>query len=269
MSTRVVIARDGEREGEFTEVYHHADSYPAGLGACLRKFLRRYFQTNLTHHDLGHVTSLGKARRNLGRLRRGHNLGGKMKRFLFVPAIVFLFPLNYLSTSKLDTDSILNRLQIQSRPVPDAAAMTYSALRSESFEVAKVFGRASGCQDATPEFINQVTTDAVGSGLDPRIAASTIAVESACNPMAISSKGAVGYMQVRPTVWKSGYDFSKVNLLNPSDNLRVGIEILAGLVSQYGLADGLHRYNGTGVGCKTCDADYVPRILALARWQKP
>jgi len=192
-----------------------------------------------------------------------------MKRLLLVPAVIFLLPFSFLSTAKLDTDSILNRLQIQSRPVPDAAAMTYSALRSESFEVAKVFGRASGCQDATPEFINQVTTNAVGSGLDPSIAASTIAVESACNPMAISSKGALGYMQVRPTVWKSGYDFSKVNLLNPSDNLSVGTEILASLVSHYGLADGLRRYNGTGVGCKTCDGDYAPRILALARWQKP
>ena len=269
MSTRAVMARVGEHEGEFSGVYHHADSYPTGPGACLRKLLRVYFQNNLIQSDSGYGANLGKPRRYLGRLRRGQNLGGKMKRLLFVPAIVFLIPMSFLSTSKLDTDSILNRLQIQSRPVPDAAAMTYSALRSESFEVAKVFGRASGCQDATPEFINQVTTNAVGSGLDPSVAASTIAVESACNPMAISSKGALGYMQIRPTVWKSGYDFSKVNLLNPSDNLRVGTEILAGLVSHYGLADGLHRYNGTGVGCKTCDADYAPKILALARREKP
>jgi hypothetical protein len=47
MSTRSVIARVGEHEGEFSGVYHHSDGYPTGLGAYLWKHLHQHFKGNL------------------------------------------------------------------------------------------------------------------------------------------------------------------------------------------------------------------------------
>jgi hypothetical protein len=41
MSTRAVIARVGEHEGEFSGRYVHADGYPTGMGQTLWTLLHR------------------------------------------------------------------------------------------------------------------------------------------------------------------------------------------------------------------------------------
>jgi len=150
-------------------------------------------------------------------------------------------------------------------PVPPEFAYNYSPYRTASIEVAKVFGRSPSCANADADFITEVGRTAVYNGLDPRIAAATIAVESGCNDFAVSSRGAIGLMQIRVSSWKNQYDFGgKVNLLNRHDNVRVGTEILSKLVQQYGTAEGLHRYNGLGQDCATCDPSYAAKILSLA-----
>lgn len=150
-------------------------------------------------------------------------------------------------------------------PIPPTFAYEYSLYRTAPIEVAKVFGRSTGCANTDAEFITEVGNTAVHNGLDPRIAAATIAVESGCNDFAISSRGAVGLMQIHISSWKSKYDFGgKVNLLNRHDNVKVGTEILSKLVQQYGVVEGLHRYNGLGEGCETCDPGYAAKILSLA-----
>lgn len=147
---------------------------------------------------------------------------------------------------------------------PEVPELKYSILRTGPLEVAKVFGRAQGCQDMEPELIEQISTTAVRRGTDPRIVAATIAVESGCNPYAVSSRGAIGMMQVVPRVWKSEYNFEDVNLFNRRENIETGTEILSNLIEQYGVYEGIRRYQGTGEGCPTCDAGYVPKILNLA-----
>jgi soluble lytic murein transglycosylase-like protein len=62
-------------------------------------------------------------------------------------------------------------------------------------------------------------------------------------------------------VWKEKYDFQQVNLLNRADNVRVGTEILSGLVQQFGTHEGIRRYQGLGPGG---DGLYVEKILNLA-----
>lgn len=146
-------------------------------------------------------------------------------------------------------------------PKPPAEAYKYGLERTGPFEVAKVLGRSAGCQNADMDFIQLVSSTALHVGLDPRIAAATIAVESSCNQFAVSAKGAIGEMQVVPSVWKSEFDFGDVNLLNPRDNIETGTKILAGLIEQYGVDEGLHRYNGLGVGG---DPAYTQKILVLS-----
>jgi len=131
-------------------------------------------------------------------------------------------------------------------------------------EVALVFGRSVGCTDADPLLIATVAREAVNAGLPPKVLASTIAVESQCNPYAISSKGAVGLTQVQVKTWKTSFDFGKVNLFNPADNIHIGARIMAGLVKEHGLSRGVQLYNGAGVGCDTCDGGYSNRVIALA-----
>lgn len=151
------------------------------------------------------------------------------------------------------------------RSTPKPPALHYSIWRTAPLTVAEVFGRAQGCADASPDLIEMTARAALSANLDPAIAAATVAVESSCNNYAISSRGAVGLMQVMPKIWSTHYDFSgTINLFNEEDNIRVGSEIMAGLIQQHGTAEGIQLYNGAGVGCPTCDAGYSARILTLA-----
>lgn len=131
-------------------------------------------------------------------------------------------------------------------------------------EVALVFGRSTGCSNADPLLIDTVARDAVKVNMPPKVLAATIAVESQCEPYAVSSRGALGLSQVMPKIWKNKFDFETVNLLNPQDNVRVGATIMAGLIHEHGLARGVQLYNGAGVGCETCDGGYSNKVLALA-----
>lgn len=146
-----------------------------------------------------------------------------------------------------------------STPEPDPKQFT------AALDVARVFGRSPGCAEADSKLITDVATEALRTGIDPRVLAATVAVESSCNQYATSNKGAIGLMQVTPRTWKGTYDFDrKFNLLNAEDNIHVGAAILAGYLKQYGVPSGLHHYNGMGVSCDVCDAGYADKIIALA-----
>lgn len=133
------------------------------------------------------------------------------------------------------------------------------------WEVAKVFGRDDGCKDADQILGRIVAEAALKNDIAPRDVAATISVESNCNIYATSVRGAIGLMQVMPSVWKSVYDFqNKVNLLNQKDAVETGTEILAGYEKKYGRVSGILHYQGMGTGCPTCDGAYTSKILRLA-----
>lgn len=166
-----------------------------------------------------------------------------------------------------DFDNITEiSLRNNRRMLPSVPALGYSVWRTGPLDVAKVFGRSPGCTDASPELINQVTKAAVYAGLDPALAAATVAVESGCNPYAVSNRSAIGLMQIVPKVWKNDFDFrGSINLFNEQDNLNVGTKIMAKYVADFGLQAGVRHYNGMGTTCDTCDGAYVNKILSLAK----
>lgn len=152
---------------------------------------------------------------------------------------------------------------VMAAPAPKAPAYTPEYLAA--LEVAKVYGRAPACATADADQIQATAKASLAAGLDSALAAATVATESGCDPLAISKSEAVGEMQVMPRIWKAKYDFTgKVNLLNRDDNLRVGTEILAGLVKQYGNAGGLARYQGMDTTSPAYDPAYIGKILTLA-----
>jgi transglycosylase-like protein with SLT domain len=146
-------------------------------------------------------------------------------------------------------------------PMLDQTNQQYVA----ALDVARVFGRAPGCAEANATLIGKVASEALRAGLDARVFAATVAVESSCDSMAVSRRGAIGLTQVMPKIWKGTFDFEHtINLFNSDDNLHAGATILSDLIKQYGLAEGVRHYNGTGTDCADCDGNYVPKILGLA-----
>lgn len=149
---------------------------------------------------------------------------------------------------------------------PGAPQLEFSPYHAAPIEVARVFSRSQRCAEADAEFIEMVAQEAIRAGIDPRMLAATIVVESSCNQYAVSNRGAVGYMQVVPRVWKNRYDIAgQYNLFNDRDNLHVGATILSELVQNYGVWEGVRRYQGIGQDCRTCDMAYTTKILTLAQ----
>jgi soluble lytic murein transglycosylase-like protein len=86
--------------------------------------------------------------------------------------------------------------------------------------------------------------DAVATrqGLNPHLVHSIIRVESSGRPSAVSSKSAVGLMQVMPSVWTK---WTKRQLLDPETNLYAGTTILKHYLKQSrSLDEALHKYSG-------------------------
>jgi soluble lytic murein transglycosylase-like protein len=140
-----------------------------------------------------------------------------------------------------------------------------TAVQDAEIEVARVFGRIPACAESPDPLIRDVAEAAITHQVDPRVYASLVGTESGCSQFAVSSRGAIGYSQIMPRIWKDRYDITgRYNLFNQQDNLDIGASIVGDQIHAHGLADGLRRYNGLGVGCDTCDGGYADRIMALA-----
>ena len=89
-----------------------------------------------------------------------------------------------------------------------------------------------------------IVTSAKKHGLNPRLVASIMIVESRGNPFAISGQDAVGIMQIHLPTWGEKADRENVNLLKIEDNVDFGVRILKGYVQRFGVSGGIRRYNG-------------------------
>ncbi len=80
--------------------------------------------------------------------------------------------------------------------------------------------------------------------IDPRLVASIMIVESRGNPFAISSRNAVGIMQIHVPTWARTVDQENIDLFKIEDNVEFGVRILKDYVDRYGYDEGIKRYNG-------------------------
>lgn len=139
-----------------------------------------------------------------------------------------------------------------------------SEFQKAFFQASKVYGKA-GCGDQA--LAEMTARHAIDTGLPAPLIAAMAATESGCNPQAISNRGAIGLTQVVPRIWNKDFDFSKINLLNPEENMTVGTTILAKLVKDHGIKTGLYRYYGTGSGgdgLGLTGTGYAEKVLQLA-----
>ncbi len=94
--------------------------------------------------------------------------------------------------------------------------------------------------------------------LDPLLVTSLIIVESHGNAYALSSKGAVGLMQIMPYV-AEGLGFDE-DLFSIDANIKLGTFILADNIRRWGFHNGIQRYFwGTGAA----DDRYISKVLKV------
>ncbi|MBV9621194.1 MAG: lytic transglycosylase domain-containing protein [Gammaproteobacteria bacterium] len=110
-----------------------------------------------------------------------------------------------------------------------------------------------------------------GAALAPELVRAVIAVESAFNPQAVSRRGALGLMQLRPATARR---YGVANAFDPAQNIAGGTQYLRDLMQRYGnnmelaLAaynageDAVERYGRT-VPPFSETRQYVPAVLRV------
>lgn len=128
--------------------------------------------------------------------------------------------------------------------------------RKAFFDAARIYGK-SGCGDM--KLAEMTAENSIRNQVPANMIAAIVSVESSCNPLAISGKGAVGLTQINVKVQASAYDFAQVNLFNPEQNMDTGTKIMASMIKTYGRSWVSH-YDGIGP-----DADaYALKVQVLA-----
>jgi soluble lytic murein transglycosylase-like protein len=89
-----------------------------------------------------------------------------------------------------------------------------------------------------------IVTSAIKHDLSPRLIASIMIVESRGNAFAISGANAVGIMQIHLPTWGQTAVREGINLFRIEDNIDFGARILKTYIRQFGLWQGVKRYNG-------------------------
>ena len=121
----------------------------------------------------------------------------------------------------------------------------------------------------SPVFEPLIRRVAAEQGVDVSLVRAVIQVESAYQPRARSSKGAIGLMQVMPA---TGRQYGIRNLYDPASNIRAGVTHLRSLLERYPLALALAAYNAGAAAVDRFEGippfpetvEYVARVRALA-----
>jgi soluble lytic murein transglycosylase-like protein len=118
------------------------------------------------------------------------------------------------------------------------------------------------------EFHNIAEEKAKKHNVDPKLVKAVIRAESNWNPRAVSSKGAVGMMQLMP---KTASDLGVGNRYNPEENIEGGVKYLRFLLDKFNgnLTLALAAYNAGpakvekvgGVPSIPETVDYVKRVM--------
>jgi len=120
-------------------------------------------------------------------------------------------------------------------------------------------------------YAEAIASAAAENGIEPSLVSAVIAAESNFNPRAVSSKGALGLMQLMPA---TAAELGVSNVWDPEQNIRGGTTHLARLLSKYGdVSLALAAYNageGTverhgGIPPFAETRQYVDRVLGTYR----
>jgi len=124
--------------------------------------------------------------------------------------------------------------------------------------------KAATFQKKFPDFariIEAVYKKSRRYGFNPNLVLSVIQVESAFNPLAVSSAGAYGLMQVLYTVWKDELRIDKSRIFDIEYNIDLGLQILRQYhdISGGNIRRALFLYNN---GYKYNNSGYLTKVNA-------
>jgi len=134
-------------------------------------------------------------------------------------------------------------------------------------------GKAANWLPKSAEFDHFIEQAARSHAVRPELVRAVIVVESAFNPNAVSNRGAVGLMQLRPATARR---YGVANAFDPEQNIKAGVHYLRDLLTRYGnnleltLAaynageDAVERY-GHNVPPFAETQHYVPTVLRIYR----
>jgi soluble lytic murein transglycosylase-like protein len=143
-------------------------------------------------------------------------------------------------------------------PIAETNTLNQAEFRKAFFDASRIYGKA-GCGDM--DLAEMTAKHAIRTGLSANLIAAIVSIESSCDPLAISNRGAVGIMQVNVKVQSEKFaQFRTINLFNPEQGMSVGTDILAGMIKTWGLKAGVSHYNGSGPDAEA----YAVKVLALA-----
>ena len=152
-----------------------------------------------------------------------------------------------------------------------AAIPAVSAINAEIPSM-NAFLKLHQVNDTNRERLAQsIVTSARKHGLNPRLLASIVIVESRGNPFAISGQDAVGIMQIHLPTWGNTADRENINLLKIEDNIDFGARILKDYVQRFGVSEGIRRYNGFIPGEPTWEKssqEYLDKVQQVYNFQQ-
>ena len=161
------------------------------------------------------------------------------------------------------------------KPVPTSGAVMRAARSAASEVNTYLDGRAQTHQTLNRAFTAQdidaaIDQAAARHNVDPSLVRSVVKVESNFNPNAVSSKGAMGLMQLMPSTARS---LNVSNPFDPQQNVDAGVRHLRRLLGSYGgdVRLSLAAYNaGSGAVARSAGVphfretqNYVRRITNL------
>ena len=152
-------------------------------------------------------------------------------------------------------------------------SLTIDAAQLERIEPEDVFGESAKTEPDVP-YADQIQNAAQTYRLDPALVASVIAVESNFNARAVSSKSALGLMQLLPG---TAAQMEVRNAFDPVQNIDGGARYLKQLLDRYGqnLTLALAAYNAgpervdfyRGIPPFAETRSYIDKVLANLRSQ--
>ena len=159
--------------------------------------------------------------------------------------------------------SLIDRIVPDEVPHPDPVQETAPVAPAP---VTPALERGADLRDTA--YAGLITAAAEAHGVDPLLVQALIQVESNYQPRARSSKGAMGLMQLMPSVARQ---YRVRNAYDPAANIDAGVRKLKSLIDTWGTELALAAYNaGEGAVAKFNGVppyretrNYVSRIMAL------